>query len=123
MTDTPENQEPKGEGLTAAMDNIERKYGRPNQNAPQRPFAERTRQAWRYVRPHWYRVAWWVMLAISILVIALDADAQLGGLLGRTIDWIRQTIFQTYPSVPFVLGVLACYYVFVKGRFLGDDNE
>jgi hypothetical protein len=99
------------------MNEIQRKFGTPNPDY-RPPFRERSRAAWRIVRPHWYRTAWWVMLGVSILVIALDVNAQLGGFLFNAIEWFRTAVLQRYPSVSFVLGVLACYYVFVKGRFL-----
>jgi hypothetical protein len=116
------NQPEQGEGLTAAMDNVQRKYGRPNPDAPQRSFAERSRAAWRYVRPHYYRTAWWSMLAISFLVISLDLDAYLGGKLGSTLHWMRDVVLRNSLSIPFVLGVLACYFVFFKGRHHSKDE-
>lgn len=115
MPDTQELQgkPEEGEGLTAQMDKIQRKFGHPN--SEYRPsLGERSRAAWRFARPYWYRTAWWVMLGISILVAALDLNAKLDGVLYGVIDWVHLNVLKAYPSITFLLGVLACYYVFVK---------
>jgi len=82
------------------------------------PLRERASIAWEAVKPHWYRTAWWIMMLLTILVISMDVNAQLGGAIGSMISWVRESVFQQYPGIPFVLGVLACYYILVKGRFL-----
>jgi len=109
------------DGLTEQMGKIQKEFGHPDKNY-RPPFAERTRAAWRIVRPHWYRTAWWIMLGISILVAALDFNEKLGGKLYNVIDWVHANVLKEYPSITFLLGVLACYYVLVKGRFRNGDN-
>jgi len=113
MPDTHELQNSDEPGLTAQMNEIQRKFGTPNPDY-RPPFRERSRAAWRFVRPYWYRTAWWVMLGISILVAALDLNAKLDGALYGVIDWVHLNVLKAYPSVTFSLGVFACYYVFVK---------
>lgn len=101
----------EGGGLTHDMNKIVRSV-----TGERPPIGERTRAAWSYARPYWNRMAWWVMLAISIIVVSLDLNARFNGFIGRSIEWVRINILATYPSIAFISGMVACYYLVLKAR-------
>jgi hypothetical protein len=100
------------EGLTKAMDRISIAAG----GRPSKGLREHSRAAWKLVRPHWNRTAWWTMLFISVVVVGLDVNEQLGGAIGSAINWVRMNILKRFPSLAYIIGVLACYYIFFKGH-------
>ena len=80
------------------------------------PLGERTRLAWHVVRPYWNRTAWWLMLGVAILVIGLDLNSRFDGFIGKSIEWVRTNVMASYPSVAFIMGMVACYYLVMKAR-------
>ncbi len=80
------------------------------------PLGERTRLAWRVVRPYWNRTAWWIMLGIAILVVGLDLNSRFDGFIGNSIEWVRTNVMASYPSIAFIMGMVACYYLVMKAR-------
>lgn len=96
--------------------------GRPSEEVVRVPLHEKSKMAWRLVRPYWHRTAWWVMLAISVGVLGLDIDARFGGFIYGTIGWAREHILARYPSVAFILGMLACYYLVLRRAGFKDGE-
>ena len=79
-------------------------------------FGARTRQFLSNAQPYWRKTAWWAMLFLSIVVMALDANAWTGGAIGEALMWLHAFIFRRAPSFAFIAGVVACYYVIFKGE-------
>lgn len=104
-----------GIGLTEGMDRIQAAAtGKPFEK--KQGLSMRTRMAFEKMAPYWNRVAWWIMLAIAIIVVSLDLNARFGGFIGRSIEWVRTNIMSAYPSVAFVAGMVACYYLVLKTK-------
>lgn len=103
-----------GIGLTEGMERIQAAAtGKPFEKTG---LSMRTRIALAKMAPYWNRMAWWIMLAIAIIVISLDLNARFGGFIGRSIEWVRTNIMSAYPSVAFIAGMVACYYLVLKTK-------
>lgn len=114
MADT-DLRDKDGEGLTQEMGRIQRQFGHPSGEAPM-SIGERSRAAWRIVRPYWNKTAWWTMLVISVIMVGLDLNARFGGFIGDGIEWVRLNVMAEYPSFAFITGMVACYYLVLRGR-------
>ena len=117
MSETELRDNDEGEGLTAQLNRITLDAGgRPSKLGGMMLMKERTKAAWRFVRPYWNKTAWWTMLVIAVIMIALDINARFGGFIGRGIEWARLNIMAEYPSVSFIAGMVACYYLVLHSR-------
>lgn len=114
-TDLRGKDDDSHDGLTQEMNRIQATYGHTSGEA-RMPLRERSKAAWRFVQPHLDRTAWWTMLTVSVVVIALDVNARFGGFIGKAIEWIRSSVMSRYPSLAFVSGMAACYILVIRGR-------
>lgn len=96
--------------LESGMNVIQEKFGEPLS------LGARTRAVFRVASPYWKKTAWWAMLFLSIIVLALDINAKTGGAIGSALMWLHGAIFKQFPSFAFIGGMLACYYVIFKGE-------
>lgn len=113
------------EGLTAAMNRVTLEHGgRPSKEGLRMRLKERSQAAFKFIKPHFDRTAWWTMLVIAVIMIGLDVNARFGGFLGRAIEWARLNVMSQYPSISFIAGMVACYYLVLKKRLLfGKKDE
>lgn len=123
MSDTQLRGSHDEEGLTEALNRVTLEHGgRPSEEGKVPSFHERSRAAWKFVKPYWDRTAWWTMLVIAVIMIGLDVNARFGGFLGRAIEWARLNIMSEYPSVAFVTGMIACYYLVIRRRLAREGQ-
>ncbi len=73
---------------------------------------EKTKLTWEFVRPYWDKTAWWVLLAIAVMLFMWEIDDLWSGSVYTGLGWVRESILKKFPVVPFVLGVLARHYMF-----------
>ena len=112
----PKGGEDEVGGLTEDLNKVVMEAGgRPSKEA-RVSFPERTRLAWQVVKPYWNKTTWWTMLAVAIMMIGLDLNARFGGFLSRSIEWVRANVMAEYPSIAFITGMVACYYLVLGGR-------
>lgn len=91
------------------MNIIQERFGEPVS------LGARTRAMFRKASPYWQKMAWWAMLVLCVVVMALDVNAWTDGAIGAALMWIHTTVFQRFPSFAFIGGMLATYYLFLKG--------
>jgi len=115
MSDT-ELRGDEEEGLTEALNRVTIEAGGTPSKVRGMRLHERSRAAWQFVRPYWNKTAWWTMLSIAVIMVCLDLNARFGGFLGKTIEWVRLNVMAAYPSVSFIAGMIACYYLVLHSR-------
>lgn len=77
---------------------------------------ERTRAAWKIVRPVMRRTTWWILLAIAVLMVMWEVDSWWGGTIYGFLGWIRENVLKQFPIVPFGLGMLVYHFVLRSER-------
>ena len=123
MPEQTEIQPPPGHEPGKTADEIESEMNLANLAAGGRAsqvedltFGMRTRQLLATVSPYWRKMAWWAMLFLAIVVMALDLNAWTDGAIGSALMWTHAFVFRRFPSFAFIGGMAACYYVIFKGE-------
>ena len=73
---------------------------------------EKSKLTWQLVRPYWDKTAWWVLLAIAVMMFMWELDDMWAGSIYTGVKWLRDNVLKQFPVVPFILGVLVRHYMF-----------
>ncbi len=84
-------------------------------------LGEKTRVAWKFVRPYWNKTAWWGMLTVAVLMVAWEIDDLWAGTIYNWVGWTRDNLLKRFPIIPFMLGILVRHYVLRDDRWRSQD--